>query len=156
MKTVRELVVLVNRSPGITLGNSGIGTVTHMTAEKFHLRARIEVIAVNYKGGNTPIIALRSGEVSLVMATVPASIQHVRAGKIVALGLAAAKRSPYLPDVPAIAEIITGVEGAVIAGVLAPAGTPQNGIERLHAEFAKSSASPRAKELFCHQRRGTP
>lgn len=148
VKTVRELVALAKRSPGITLGNSGIGTVTHMTAEKFRLRVGIEVIAVNYKGGNTPIIALRSGEVALVMATVPASIQHVRDGKIVALGLAAAQRSPFLPEVPTIAETIKGVEGAVIAGVLAPTGTPQNVIALLHAEFAKSSASPRAKELF--------
>ncbi len=148
VKTVRELVALAKRSPGITLGNSGIGTVTHMTAEKFRLRAGIEVIAVNYKGGNTPIIALRSGEVALVMATVPASIQHVRDGKIVALGLAAAQRSPFLPDVPAIAETIKGVEGAVIAGVLAPTGTPQKVIDLLHAEFAKSSATPRAKKLF--------
>jgi tripartite-type tricarboxylate transporter receptor subunit TctC len=145
---VRELVALAKRNPGITLGNSGVGTVTHMTAEKFRQRAGIEVTAVSYKGGNTPIIALRSGEVSLVMATVPASIQHVRDGKIVALGLAAARRSPHLPDVPAIAETIKGVEGAVIAGVLAPAGTPQSVISTLHAEFAKSSATPRAKELF--------
>lgn len=148
VKNVRDLVTLAKRNPGITLGNSGVGTVTHMTAEKFRLRAGIEVIAVNYKGGNTPIVALRSGEVALVMATVPASIQHVRDRKIVALGLAAAKRSQYLPDVPVIAETLKGVEGAVIAGVLAPNGTPQPVIERLHSEFAKSSASPKAKQLF--------
>jgi tripartite-type tricarboxylate transporter receptor subunit TctC len=147
-RNVRDLIVLAKRNPGTTLGNSGIGTVTHMTAEKFRLRAGIEVIAVNYKGGNTPIVALRSGEVALVMATVPASIQHVRDGKLVALGLAASKRSPFLPNVPAIAETIKGVEGAVIAGVLAPTGTPQNVVDLLNAEFAKSSATPRAKELF--------
>lgn len=147
-RNVRDLIALAKRNPGITLGNSGVGTVTHMTAEKFRLRAGIEVIAVNYKGGNTPIIALRSGEVALVMATVPASIQHVRAGKLVPLGLAAARRSPFLPDVPAIAETLKGVEGAVIAGVLAPAGTPAAVIDLLHAEFAKSSNTPKAKELF--------
>jgi tripartite-type tricarboxylate transporter receptor subunit TctC len=148
VRTVRELVTLAKRNPGITLGNSGVGTVTHMTAEKFRMRAGIDVIAVNYKGGNTPIVALRSGEVALVMATVPASIQHVREGKIVALGLAAEKRSPYLPDIPTIGETVKGVEGAVIAGVLAPAGTPQNVINLLHAQFARSSTTARAKELF--------
>ena len=148
VKNVRDLVTLAKRNPGITLGNSGLGTVTHLTAEKFRLRADIKVTAVNYKGGNTPIIALRSGEVALVMATVPASIQHVRDRKIVALGLAAAQRSQYLPEVPAIAETIKGVEGAVIAGVLAPAGTPPKVIEQLHAAFARASASPRGKELF--------
>jgi len=148
VKNVGELVKLAKRNPGITMGNSGVGTVTHMTAEKFRVRAGIEVTPVNYKGGNTPIVALRSGEVAMVMATVPASIQHVRAGKIVALGLAAAKRSSYLPDIPTISETVKGVEGAVIAGVLAPAGTPQNVIDLLYSQFSKSSATSRAKELF--------
>ncbi len=148
VRTVGDLVKLAKQNPGITLGNSGVGTVTHMTAEKFSMRAGIKVIAVNYKGGNTPIVALRSGEVAMVMATVPASIQHVRDGKIVALGLAAQKRSPYLPDIPTIGETVKGVEGAVIAGVLAPAGTPQNVIDLLYAQFTKSSATARAKEIF--------
>ena len=148
VKNVGELVRLAKRNPGITLGNSGVGTVTHMTAEKFRMRAGIEVIAVNYKGGNTPIVALRSGEVAMVMATVPASIQHVRDRKIIALGLAAAKRSPYLPDIPTIGETVKDVEGAVIAGVLAPTGTPQSVIDLLYTQFAKSSATARAKELF--------
>ncbi len=147
-KNVRDLVAIAKRHPGTTLGNSGIGTVTHMTAEKFRLRAGIEVTPVNYKGGNTPIIAIMSGEVAMVMATVPASIQHVRQGKLVAIGLAAAKRSQFLPEVPTIAETLKGVEGAVISGVLAPAGTPQAVIDRLNTEFARASDSPNAKEVY--------
>lgn len=148
VRTVGELVNLAKRNPGITLGNSGVGTVTHMTAEKFRMRAGIQVTAVNYKGGNTPIVALRSGEVAMVMATVPASIQHVRDRKLVALGLAAQKRSPYLPDIPTIGESVKGVEGAVISGVLAPAGTPRPVIDLLYTHLSKASATARAKELF--------
>ena len=148
VKSVPELIALAKRHPGITSGNSGIGTVTHMTAEKFRLRAGIEVTAVSYKGGALPIIALLSGEIAIVMATVPASIQHVRKGKLVALGLAAERRSPFLPDIPAISETIKGVEGAVIAGVLAPAATPASVVERLNAEFARASNSARAKEIY--------
>lgn len=147
-KTVRELIAVAKKHPGITLANSGIGTVTHMTAEKFRLRAGIQVTPVAYKGGALPVTALLGGEVALVMATVPPSIQHVQRGKLVALGVAAARRSPYLPDIPTIAETIKGVEGAVIAGVLAPAGTPRGVIERLNAEFARASAAPRVKEIF--------
>lgn len=147
-KTVREAIAVAKKHPGTTLANSGIGTVTHMTAEKFRLRAGLKVTAVSYKGGATPVIALLGGEVAMVMATVPASIQHVRGGKLVALGVAAAKRSPYLPDIPAIAETIKGVEGAVIAGVLAPAGTPSAVIDRLNAEFAKASKARRVQEIF--------
>jgi len=147
-KSVRELVALAKRHPGITCGNSGIGTVTHMTAEKFRLRAAIEVTAVNYKGGAVPVIALLGGEIAMVMATVPASIQHVRKGKLVALGLAAERRSPFLPDIPTIGETVKGVEGAVISGVLAPAGTPRNMIDRLNAEFSRASDSAKAKEIY--------
>lgn len=147
-KTVREVIAIAKRHPGITIANSGIGTVTHMTAEKFAMRAGIQATAVNYKGGATPVIALLGGEVALVMATVPASIQHVQKGKLVALGVAAERRSPYLPDIPAIAESLKGVEGAVIAGVLAPAGTPRAVVERLNAEFARASSAPRVKEIY--------
>jgi len=148
VRTVRELIAVAKKHPGITLANSGIGTVTHMTAERFRWRAGIEVTAVSYKGGATPVIALLGGEIAMVMATVPASIQHVQRGKLVALGLAAARRSPYLPDVPAIAETVKDVEGAVISGVLAPAGTPRSVIERLNAEIAKASEVSKVKEVF--------
>jgi tripartite-type tricarboxylate transporter receptor subunit TctC len=148
VKSVRELTALAKRHPGVTFGNSGIGTVTHMTAEKFRLRAGIDVTPVSYKGGALPVIALLGGEIAMVMATVPASIQHVRKGKLVALGLAAERRSPFLPDIPAISETIIGVEGAVISGVLAPAGTPRTVIERLNAEFNRASQSPKAKEIY--------
>ena len=147
-RSVRELVAIAKRYPGTTMGNSGIGTVTHMTAERFRLRAGIQVTPVSYKGGALPIVALLGGEVAMVMATVPASIPYVRQGKLAALGLAAARRSPYLPDVPAINETVPGVEGAVYSGVLAPAGTPANVVQTLHAEFAKACESPKAKEIF--------
>ncbi len=148
VKSVRELIALAMRNPGITFGNSGIGTVTHMTAEKFRMRAGIQVTPVSYKGGSIPVIALLSGEIAMLMATVPASIPYVRQGKLVALGLAAQRRFPTLPDIPTIAESLKDVEGAVFSGVLAPAGTPQNVIERLNAEFAKASDTPQAREIF--------
>jgi len=147
-RSVRDLVALAKKHPGITSGHSGIGTVTHMTAEKFRMRAGIAVTPVAYKGGNLPVIALLGGEIAMVMATVPASIPYVRAGKLVGLGLAAEKRSPYLPDMPTISESVKGVEGAVYSGVLAPAGTPQNVVQLLNTEFAKASDSPKAKEIY--------
>jgi tripartite-type tricarboxylate transporter receptor subunit TctC len=147
-KNVRELIAIAKKHPGTTLGNSGIGTVTHMTAERFRLRAGIEVTAVSYKGGSTPIVALLSGEVAMVMATIPASIHYVRQGKLVGVGLAAAKRSRYLPDMPTIGESLAGVEGAVYSGVLAPAGTPANVVQLLNSELTKAGESPKAKEVF--------
>ncbi len=147
-RNVNELVAVAMRNPGITMGNSGLGTVTHMTAEKFRLRAGIKVTPVSYKGGALPVIALLGGEIAMVMATVPASIEHVRAGKLVAIGLAAAKRSALLPDIPALSETFPGVEGAVVSGVLAPGGTPQAIVDRLNVEFGRVSDTAVAKSVY--------
>ena len=147
-KSVKELIALARRQPGITCGNSGVGTVTHMTAEKFRMRAGISVTAVNYKGGATPVIALLGGEIAMLFATVPASIEHVRKGKLVALGVAADRRSPFFPDIPAIGETLKGVDGAVISGVLAPAGTPRPIVDRLNSELIKASDAPKVKEIY--------
>jgi tripartite-type tricarboxylate transporter receptor subunit TctC len=148
VKSVKELIALAKRQPGIACGNSGVGTVTHMTAEKFRMRAGIDLTAVSYKGGAVPVVALLGGEIPMVFATVPAAIEHVRKGKLVPLGVAAERRSPFLREIPAIGETIKGVEGAVISGVLAPAGTPRAIVDRLNAEFAKASDAPRVKEIY--------
>jgi tripartite-type tricarboxylate transporter receptor subunit TctC len=148
VKSVRELIMLAKRQPGIACGNSGVGTVTHMTAEKFRMRAGIDLTAVSYKGGAVPVVALLGGEIPMVFATVPAAIEHVRKGKLVALGVAADRRSPFFREIPAIGETLKGVEGAVISGVLAPAGTPRAIVDRLNAEFAKASDAPRVKEIY--------
>ena len=148
VKTVKQLIALAKAQPGITCGNSGVGTVTHMAAEKFGLRAGVKLTPVSYKGGAVPVIALLSGEIATLITTIPAGLPYVRSGRLVALGVTAEKRSGYLPDIPALGETIKGVDAAVIAGVLAPAGTPAAVIDRLNAEFAKASETPKAKEIF--------
>lgn len=147
-KTVKQLIAIAKRQPGITCGNSGVGTVTHMAAEKFRLRAGIQLTPVSYKGGATPVIALLGGEIATLVTTIPAGLPYVRSGKLVALGVTAERRSAYLPEIPAIGETVKGVDAAIIAGVLAPAGTPPAVVERLNAEIAKAVDSPKAKEIF--------
>jgi len=148
IKSAKDLIALAKKHPGITCGNAGIGTVTHMAAEKFRWRAGIDMTAINYKGGATSTISLLTGEIATIVTTIPAALEHVRAGKLVAIGITAEKRSPLLPDIAALGETVKGVDAAVIAGVLAPAGTPRAVIERLNAEFAKSNDSAKAKEIF--------
>jgi len=148
VKTAKELIALAKRRPGITCGNSGVGTVTHMAAEKFRLRAGIDLTAVNFKGGATSTISLLTGELALIVTTIPAALEYVKVGRLVAIGLTSEKRSTLLPDIPALGETVKGVDAAVVAGVLAPAGTPRGVIDRLNAEFAKAVDSPRAKESF--------
>ena len=148
VKNAKELIALAKRSPGITCGNSGVGTVTHLAAEKFRTRAGIDLTAINYKGGATSTVSLLTGELSLIVTTIPAALEHVRSKKLVAVGLTADKRAAALPEIPALGETVKGVDAAVIAGVLAPANTPRAIIERLNAEFAKAVDAPKAKEIF--------
>jgi tripartite-type tricarboxylate transporter receptor subunit TctC len=148
IRTAKDLIALAKKHPGVTCGNAGIGTVTHMAAEKFRWRAGIDLTPVNYKGGATSTISLLTGEIALIVTTIPAALEYVRAKKLVAIGITAEKRSPLLPEIAALGETVKGVEAAVIAGVLAPAGTPRAVIERLNAEFARAVDSPKAKEIF--------
>ena len=148
VKSARELIALAKKSPGITCGNAGMGTVTHMASEKFRLRAGIDLTPVNYKGGATSTISLLTGEIALIVTTIPAALEYVRARRLVAIGVTAEKRSALLPDIPALGETVKGVDAAVVAGALAPAGTPRNVIERLNAEFAKAVESAKPTEIF--------
>jgi tripartite-type tricarboxylate transporter receptor subunit TctC len=148
VKSAKELIALAKKNPGITCGNSGVGTVTHMAAEKFRLRAGISIESVNYKGGATSTVSLLTGELTLIVTTIPAAIEHVRAKRLVAIGLTADKRAAALPDIPALGETVKGVDAAVIAAVFAPAATPRNLIERLNAEFAKAVDNPKSREIF--------
>ena len=148
VKNARELIALAKKNPGITCGNSGAGTVTHLAAEKFRTRAGIDLTSVNYKGGTTSTVSLLTGELSLMVNTQTPGQEHEKNRKLVAIGLTADKRATALPDIPALGETVKGVDAAVIAGVLAPANTPRAVIERLNAEFAKAVDVPKAKEIF--------
>ena len=148
VRSAKELIALAKRSPGITCGNSGAGTVTHLAAEKFRTRAGIELLSVNYKGGTTSTVSLMTGELSLIVNTIPAVLEHVKSKKLVAIGITADKRATALPDIAALGETVKGVDAAVIAGILAPANTPRAVIDRLNAEIAKAVDAPKAKESF--------
>src|SRR5262245_36065381 len=152
VKSAKELIALAKKHPGITCGNAGVGTVTHMAAEKFRWRAGIDITPVNYKGGATSTVSLLTGEIALIVTTIPAALEYVRSGRLVAIGLTAERRSDLLPDIPALGETVKGVAAAVVAGTLAPAGTPRNVIDRLNGEFARAADSPKAREIFAANR----
>ena len=148
IRSAKDLIALAKKHPGVTCGNAGVGTVTHMASEKFRMRAGIDLTPINYKGGATSTVSLLTGEIALIVTTIPAALEYVRSGRLVAIGLTSERRSALLPEIPALGETVKGVEAAVIAAVLAPAGTPRAAIERLNAEFARSVDAPKAKEIF--------
>src|SRR3954466_5969905 len=132
-KNAKELIALAKAQPGKrAYGSSGVGGAGHLAGVLFDQLAGTKMIHVPYKGGAPAIIALVSGEVSVVFATAETAVPQVKAGKIRALGVTTAKRSALLPDLPTIAEGgLAGYEANNWYGLLAPAKTPQPIIDRL-------------------------
>jgi tripartite-type tricarboxylate transporter receptor subunit TctC len=146
--TVQELVALAKAQPGkLTFGSAGTGTSQHLSGELFKTMTKTELVHVPYKGSAAAMNDLLGGQITMMFTDIPTSIQHIKSGKIRALGVTSAERSPALPDVRPLAE--QGLEGFDLKawyGVLAPANTPRPVVERLNAEITKALNSPDLKE----------
>ena len=150
VKTVQELIALAKRRPGeITSAASGVGSTGHVATEMFSRRAGIRMLHVQYKGAAPAVIDLVGGHVMLRFDQVSTSLPHVRAGKLRALGVTTRKRSPVLPEVPTIEESgLAGFHDSTFNGLMAPADTPREIIERLRAEVVKAAAMPQYRTRF--------
>jgi tripartite-type tricarboxylate transporter receptor subunit TctC len=150
VSSVKELIELAKKDPGkLNYGTSGIGTISHLTSEQFANMAGIRITHVPYKGTQLVVPDLMSGQIALLFDNVMTALPHVRSGKLKALGISSAQRSPIAPDIPTIAESgLPGFESVVWFGVFAPAGTPRPIVERLNAELNKSLQEPVIRERF--------
>ncbi len=147
-KSLKELIVLAKAKPGqINYASQGNGSTVHLNAELLKSMAGINLVHVPYKGTAPQIIALLAGEASLGFNTLSGVLQHLKSGRLRALGTTGEKRIPSLPDLPTIAEAgVPGFETGVWAGVLAPAGTPKAIIVKLHGELTRILQLPEVKE----------
>jgi tripartite-type tricarboxylate transporter receptor subunit TctC len=148
VRTVPQLIAVAKKHGQITYGSSGNGTVTHLSLESLKTRTGIDLVHVPFKGGATSVISVMTGEIALAIATIPAVLPHVQSGRLVAVAVTSLRRSPQLPEVPAIAETVKGFDTAVNNGVLAPARTPLSLVTRLNAELNRAVDTPKAKEVF--------
>jgi len=141
---LKELVALAKAKPGaVNFASTGVASVGHLTGELLNSLAGMKMTHVPYKGGGQAIIDLVGGHVQVMFSGFSAAMPHIKSGKVRALAVTGAKRSPALPEVPTIAEQgFPGVEATAWYGVLAPAGTPRPVIVRLHAELVKSLKMP--------------
>ena len=149
-KDMKDLIAYAKANPGkISFGSSGIGAAAHLTTELLKQTADINMVHIPYKGTAPALIALLGGDIQ-ILTDVPSSLMpHVRAGKVRALGLFAAKRSPGAPEVPTVAEAGgPPIEGSTWVLFLAPAGTPRDIVNRVSAETAKIVASPEIRARF--------
>src|SRR5438128_4694309 len=125
-RTVKEFVDYVKARPGqLNYASAGAGTTTHLTGALFLSRAGLKMAHVAYKGGAQAVADLVGGQVQMYFGNASELIQHSQSGKVRMLGVSRAKRTPQLPDVPAIAETYPGFATGTWNGYLAPAGTPQ-------------------------------
>lgn len=132
---VQELIAYAKSRPGkLNFGSSGAGGTIHLSGELFKTMAGVEMMHVPYKGSSPAVTDLIAGQTQLMFDS--SVVPHIKSGKLRALGVTSAKRSAALPDVPTIAEAgLPGYEATAWFGVLAPAGTPQDVIQRLNTEL---------------------
>jgi tripartite-type tricarboxylate transporter receptor subunit TctC len=142
-RSVADLIALAQKQPGaINVGSAGIGTSPHLSLELFTHLAKIKMVHVPYKGSGVATIANLSGEVSAQIPSLPTAMGYIRTNRLRALGVTTEKRSPFLPEVPAIGETVAGYEATQWFGFLTTAGTPQPVLDRLSQEAIRALRAP--------------
>jgi tripartite-type tricarboxylate transporter receptor subunit TctC len=151
--SVKEVIELAKtKSGGLNFASSGNGQSTHLSAELFNSMAGIKMAHVPYKGSAPALTDVMSGQVDVMFDTTLSAMPFVKAGKLKALGLTSAVRSPAAPDVPTIAESgLPGYEVFAWNGVLVPAGTPKAIIQQLNEHIRKAMLLPQVKDKFSAQ-----
>ena len=145
-KNIAEFIDYGKKNPDkINMASSGAGTSVHLSGELFRFMSGTSMKHIPYKGAGPAITDLLGGQVDVIFDNMPSIINHIRAGSVRALGVTSAQRSPALPDVPAIAEMVPGYEASAWFGAAAPKGTPAAAIARLNREFNAALADPAMK-----------
>ena len=149
VRTVPQLIALAKSRPKqINYASSGAGAITHLGAVRLERMAGIELTHVPFKGSVPAAASVISGETSISLSTLPASLPHAKTGRLVLLAVSFPKRSPQIPDVPTMAETLNGYDLGLYSGLWAPKGTARSIIDRLHAETMKALDQPKVKEIL--------
>ena len=147
-QTLKDFVAAAKARPGaIDYGSLGNGSTSHLTMEAFQAVAGIKLNHVPFKGAAEAQAQIIGGNIAAMSDTIPGLLAHLKSGRLRALGVASAQRSPFAPDVPTVAEQgYPGFESVGWIGLAAPAKTPAAILDRLNAEITKMLASPEVKE----------
>ena len=145
-KSVAEFIAHAKANPGkVILASSGSGTSVHLSGELFKSMTGTDLTHVPYKGAGPALVDLIGGQVHVIFDNLPSSIEYIKGGKLRALGVTTAKRSSQLPDVPTVAETVSGYEASAWFGMGAPKGTPPEVIARLNREVNDALVDPRTR-----------
>jgi tripartite-type tricarboxylate transporter receptor subunit TctC len=150
-KTLPEFIAYAKANPGkINLGSAGIGTGTHIAGEMFKMAVGVDMVHVPYRGGAPLMADLLGGQVQVVFGTTSLTLEQVRAGKLRPLAVTTATRWEGLPDIPAVAEFITGFEASAVFGLGAPKATSAEIIDKLNKEINAGLADSKLKALLAN------
>jgi tripartite-type tricarboxylate transporter receptor subunit TctC len=142
-KNMKEWIAMAKANPGkLNYGGQGIGQSGHLSMELLRLMTGVDVVYVPYKSVGLVVTDLLAGRMDAQVTNLPAHVENVRSGKLRALGVTSTKRSPRLPDVPAIAETVPGYELMVWYGVCAPAGVPKAIVNKVAADVQQALKTP--------------
>ena len=152
-RTLKELIALAKSRPGkLNYGAAGVNGINHLAAELLKRSAHFDITLVPYKGVAQALPAVVAGEVQLMFATLPGSIDQIRTGRIRAIAVTSAKRANAAPDIPTVAESgVPGYEASSWFALLAPAGTPGTIVTRLNAEALKALQMREVQEALTRQ-----
>jgi tripartite-type tricarboxylate transporter receptor subunit TctC len=145
-KTFPEFIAYAKANPGkLNMASNGNGSIPHLAGELFKVMTGVNMLHVPYRGTAPSLTALLGGQVQVMFASVPGSVQYVRAGKLRALAVTTATRPDELPDIPTVGEFVPGYEVSQWYGVGAPKGTPAEIIDKLNKEINGGLADPKMK-----------
>ena len=146
VKTVAELIAYAKANPGkVNFASAGVGTSLHLAAELFNMMTGTKMIHVPYRGSAPALTDLLAGQVQVLFDNLFTSLEHIKAGKLRALGVATAARVQQLPDLPTVADAVPGYEASSVFGVGVPTGTPREITELLNRELDAALADPRIR-----------
>jgi tripartite-type tricarboxylate transporter receptor subunit TctC len=149
IRSLSDLIAYAKANPGkLNYGSGGNGSAGHLAGEMFKQGAGIFAVHIPYNGGNPAQLALLSGQVDFNFDNLATAAPNIRAGKLKALAVTTLRRSPALPDVPPVADTIKGFAIDTWWGLVAPAATPKDAVNRLNQAFVAALQSPEAKTRF--------
>src|SRR4030095_685667 len=150
VKSVKDLVALARARPGqLNCSTAAPGTVNHLAGELLKSLAKVNIVRVSYRGSPSALTAVMSGEVHMTFGAAAPVRLHIQGGRVKALAVTTATRSPSYPDLPTMSEAgVPGFEAVSAHGVFAPAKTPEAIITRLNQEIVRVLQSPESKERF--------
>jgi tripartite-type tricarboxylate transporter receptor subunit TctC len=153
VNSIKELIALAKKQPGeLQYASAGIGSFQHLGGELFKLEAGVDILHVPFKGGGPAMIDVVGGHTKVMFSSLVQTTPHIKTGKLRALAVGSKQRSKVLPDVPTVAEAgVPSYEAVNWWGIVAPAGTPQPIIEKLHAALTAAQDSPEVEKQFASE-----